>query len=115
LASERKLMNRVLLLLMGLLCGVMALGQVRDLGPAIQMTQWIGSDTWSRTLTRRGDSNTYDAVARSNQTGQQSNHVFEVRSFDGKTVTFFRQGAGLRKETGAGSQRLEFPKAGILP
>lgn len=66
-----------------------------DLSPTIQMTQWIGNDTWTWTLTRRAGSNIYDAVALNNQTRAQSRHIFEVRSFDGKNVVFFRPDAGL--------------------
>jgi hypothetical protein len=65
-----------------------------DLGTTIQMTQWIGNDTWAWTLTRRGGSNIYDAVALNNQTRAQSRHIFELRSFDGKSVVFFRPDAG---------------------
>jgi tetratricopeptide (TPR) repeat protein len=91
-------MKKIALILPGILMVAALLlqaeGVAQDLGTTLQMTQWIGNDTWSWSLTRRGNSNLYDAVARNNQHGQQSNHVFELRSFDGKTLTFYRQDAG---------------------
>jgi tetratricopeptide (TPR) repeat protein len=66
-----------------------------ELPPTLQIVQWIGDDTWSWNLTRRGTTTVYDAVAVSNQTGLKSAHVFELRSFDRKTVVFNRPDAGV--------------------
>jgi hypothetical protein len=75
------------------------------LGARLTMQQWIGNDRWRWTLTRRGGTSVYDAVARNEQSGAQSNHVFELRSLDGRELTFYRQDAGFYRGTMAGDGR----------
>jgi tetratricopeptide (TPR) repeat protein len=66
-----------------------------DMPPALVMVQWMGNETWNWTLTRRAGTPVYEAVGVHNQSGRSSNHVFELRSFDGKTVVLNRADAGL--------------------
>ena len=76
-----------------------------SLGARLTMQQWIGNERWTWTLTRRGGTSVYDAVARNEQSGALSNHVFELRSFDGQAIAFYRQDAGFYRGTMAGDGR----------
>jgi tetratricopeptide (TPR) repeat protein len=68
--------------------------QHRALPDTLTLNQWIGQDTWTWTLTRRPNSNVFDAVARHDRTGNQSQHTFELRVWDGRNITFYRPDAG---------------------
>jgi hypothetical protein len=74
-------------------------------GTRLTIQQWIGNDRWRWTLTRRGETSVYDALARNEQTGGLSNHVFELRSYDGRAITFYRQDSGFYRGTMGGDGR----------
>ncbi|MBI4889137.1 MAG: hypothetical protein HY821_00840 [Acidobacteria bacterium] len=72
-----------------------ATAQSRPAPPSMTIKQWAGSDSWTWSLTRRGNTNTYDAVARHEASGRQSNHIFVLRTFEGSTIIFDRPDAGI--------------------
>lgn len=62
------------------------------------MKQWVGSDTWTWTMTRTAP-DTWRAAVRHDQTGQQGVEAFTLTESDGSRITLLRAGTGTYKGT----------------
>ncbi|HWR59459.1 MAG TPA: hypothetical protein VN328_11280, partial [Thermodesulfovibrionales bacterium] len=64
-----------------------------DPGRVWRVKQWIGKESWTWVWTRKGDSNSFDAVARHDQKGIESRHAIEFISAKGGQVILSRPDA----------------------